>query len=88
VSVPYTGHADKPSRGEFALLEVRGNVIAADKFDSLAINEGLLEARNLAAGDYDLHLKATGEKVRIRVTDGWARAAGSRAGQSRRRSAP
>ncbi|MDB5306990.1 MAG: hypothetical protein JWO38_1192 [Gemmataceae bacterium] len=70
VTVPYLGAADKPTRGEFALLEVRGTVIAADKFDALAIKDGLLEARGLAPGDYDLWVKQTGQKVRIRVTDG------------------
>ena len=72
VSVPYLGHADKPTRGEFALLEVRGAVTVADKFDALAIKDGLVEARDLPAGDYDLHVKTSGEKVRIRITDGGA----------------
>ena len=70
VSVPYLGTADKPTRAEFALLEVRGNVIAADRFEALAIKDGLVEARGLEPGDYDLILKREGQKVRLRVTDG------------------
>ena len=31
---------------------------------------GLLELRGLAAGDYDLWLKQTGERIRVRVVDG------------------
>ena len=70
ITVPYTGTADKPSREELALFEVRGGAIAADRFDALAVRDGLLELRGLAAGDYDLWLKRTGDRVRVRVTDG------------------
>ncbi|MFO0805957.1 MAG: hypothetical protein U0791_22865 [Gemmataceae bacterium] len=70
VTVPYLGSGDKPTRGEFALLEMRGNTFVRDMFESLAINNGMLEAKNLAPGDYDLWQKVTGEKIRIRVTDG------------------
>src|SRR5262249_5563663 len=65
VTVPYMGAAEKPTRGEFALLEVRGNVIAADKFEALAIKDGLLEARGLEPGDYDLWLKRENRKIRV-----------------------
>jgi hypothetical protein len=70
VTVPYLGSGDRPTRGEFALLEMRGNTFIGDKFESLAIKDGLLECRNLAPGDYDLWQKVSGEKIRIRVTDG------------------
>src|SRR6202023_2242863 len=70
VSVPYLGSAAQPTRDELALLEVRGNVIAADRFEALAIKDGLVEARGLEPGDYDLYLKRTAERIRIRVTDG------------------
>jgi hypothetical protein len=70
VTVPYLGSGDKPTRGEFALLEMRGQFFVRDMFDSLAINDGMLEAKNLPPGDYDLWQKVTGEKIRIRVTDG------------------
>ncbi|QEL15260.1 transcription antitermination NusB family protein [Limnoglobus roseus] len=70
VTVPYLGTADRPTRAEFALFELVDGTIRADKFDSLAIANGLLELRGLAAGDYDLYLKARGEKVRVRVVDG------------------
>jgi len=70
VTVPYLGSGDKPTRGEFALLEMRGNVFLSDKFDALAIKDGMLEAKGLSAGDYDLWQKVSGEKIRIRVTDG------------------
>jgi hypothetical protein len=70
VTVPYLGTAATPTRAEFALFEVRGSAIRADKFDSLAIANGLLELRGLAAGDYDLYLKKQHERVRVRIVDG------------------
>jgi hypothetical protein len=70
VTVPYLGTAAKPLREELALFEVRGGVIAADRFDSLAVRDGLVEATGLEPGDYDLFLKREGERVRIRVTTG------------------
>jgi len=70
VTVPYLGSGERPTRGEFALLEMRGNTFVSDRFEALAIKDGLLEARGLAPGDYDLWQKVTGEKIRIRITDG------------------
>ena len=70
VTVPYLGSGEKPTRGEFALLEMRGTTFVSDRFESLAIKDGLLEAKGLPAGDYDLWQKVSGEKIRIRITDG------------------
>ncbi len=49
---------------------MRDEVIRADRFDALGVRNGLLEIRGLTGGDYDLWLKRTGEKIRIRVVDG------------------
>jgi hypothetical protein len=70
VTLPYLGTAAAPSRDEFALFEVRDDLIRADRFEALAIHDGLLELRGLAAGDYELWLKQTGEQVRVRVVTG------------------
>jgi hypothetical protein len=70
VTVPYLGMADQPAREELAFFEIRDEVIHSDKFDALAIGNGLIELRGLAAGDYDLWLKRTDEKIRVRVVDG------------------
>lgn len=70
ISLPYLGVAGKPARDEVALFAVRGDTIRADKFDSLAVEKGLLELRGLTPGDYDLFLKRSGEKIRIRIADG------------------
>jgi hypothetical protein len=74
ISLPYLGTAGKPSREELALFEVRGADIRTDKFDAIAIEKGGIELRGLAAGDYDLYLKQTGERIRIRVVAGTVQA--------------
>jgi hypothetical protein len=70
ISIPYASSAPRATREELALFEVRDNVIRADLWSSLIVGQGMLELRGLAAGDYDLHLKYTGEKIRIRVVNG------------------
>ena len=70
VTLPYLGTPGKPIREELALFEVRGTDVRTDKFDAIAVENGAIELRGLAAGDYDLHLKQTGERIRIRVVDG------------------
>jgi hypothetical protein len=70
IALPYLGTAAKPTHDELALFEMVGAVIRVDRFEALAIQDGLLELRGLAAGDYDLWLKRSGERLRIRVVDG------------------
>jgi hypothetical protein len=70
VTLPYLGTAGKPSREEVALFEMLGSNIRADKFESIAVGEGQIELCGLARGDYDLWLKRSGEKIRIRIVDG------------------
>ncbi|MBA4064353.1 MAG: hypothetical protein C0501_11700 [Isosphaera sp.] len=70
VTLPYVGVVPAASRDELALFEVRGSDIRADKFDALAVKDGRVEIVGLAPGDYDLHLKRTGEKIRVRVVGG------------------
>ncbi len=70
VRVPYLGTADQPRRSELALFEVRGNTIRNDLFESLSLSKGFVELRELKPGDYDLYLKTTNEKIRIRIVEG------------------
>jgi hypothetical protein len=70
VRLPYLGKADKATRDELALFEMRGTDIRADLFDKITVTPGVIELTRLAAGDYDLWLKRSGEKIRIRVVDG------------------
>jgi hypothetical protein len=70
IAIPYLGSADKPMRSELALFEMRGAVIQADRFDNLGIKEGMIEMTGLPAGDFELILKETGKRVRVRVAEG------------------
>ncbi|MCE9566859.1 MAG: hypothetical protein K8U57_33050 [Planctomycetes bacterium] len=70
IALPYIGVAGAASRDEFALFEVLGSNIRADKFSAIAVANGQVEIRGLAAGDYDLYQKRSGERIRIRVVDG------------------
>ena len=70
VTVPLMTGADKPQRADVALFEVRDDVIVADRFENLSVSKGLLVAGKLPAGDYDLLLKDSGDRIRIRVVAG------------------
>jgi hypothetical protein len=70
LSVPYVGTAPEASRDELALFELREGNIQTDRFEALAVRDAMVEIRGLAAGDYQLVLKRTGEQVHIRVVDG------------------
>ncbi|MCY2991239.1 MAG: hypothetical protein NTY19_25705 [Planctomycetota bacterium] len=74
LEVPYLGKAQgKPARDEVSLLELRSDSFVVDRFESLAIDGGLLRITNLARGDYDLWLKRDNQRIRIRVAAGQQR---------------
>lgn len=72
ITLPYLPSVttDKPLRSELSLLELRGDVYVADRFSNLAVKNGMLILDKLPAGDYELQLKASGSKIRIRLADG------------------
>lgn len=70
ILVPYMGSAAQPLRTELSLLELRGENFVVDRFDHIALQNGLLEITNLPPGDYSLLLKQPGTQLRIRVTEG------------------
>ncbi len=70
VRVPYLGTLAKAGRDELALFDVKGDTVRADRFDALTLTDGMVVVTGLAAGDYDLHLKAEGHVVRVRVAAG------------------
>jgi len=74
LSIPYlpAQPAAKPVREEVSLLEVRGGAFVADRFEHLAVQNGLLVLQKLPAGDYDLLLKASQTRIRVRITEGTA----------------
>ncbi|MEW6741411.1 MAG: hypothetical protein AB1486_01525 [Planctomycetota bacterium] len=64
------GVAEKLSRAEAGLLELRSGTPAYDRFENLSLANGCIELRGLAPGDYDLFLARTGERLRIRIGKG------------------
>ena len=74
LEVPYLGKAQgKPARDEVSLLELRTDSFVVDRFEALAIDDGLLRITNLARGDYDLWLKKENQRIRIRIAAGQQR---------------
>ena len=67
VQVPFLGKLD-PS--EVALFEVVAGTYVADHFGKLALENGFLVAKGLAAGDYRLQLKKSHQGMTIRVAAG------------------
>ena len=72
IALPYLGSAPKPARTELALHSRKG--IRADRFDALSIKDGMIEINGLKAGDYDLWLKESGERIRVRIAEGTTQA--------------
>lgn len=70
ITLPHLGKGQEPSRNELSLLELAGNAYGVDRFEHLAINDGLLVINGLPAGDYDLLLKSTMTQITLRVSDG------------------
>ena len=70
ITLPYVGTVGEATWTEFALFHVVGTTIRDDRFDAITIKDNRIELKGLAAGDYDLWLKATGEKIRVRVVEG------------------
>ncbi|MDH3717990.1 MAG: hypothetical protein OES79_07695, partial [Planctomycetota bacterium] len=70
VALPYMGPEAGPRREQLSLLELRGERFVADRFPALEIKNGMLQIRDLPAGDYDLLIKRSGTRIRIRLAEG------------------
>ncbi|MDM8556061.1 hypothetical protein QUF75_15150 [Desulfococcaceae bacterium HSG7] len=70
IRIPYleteTGHTLK----NYTLLEKRGTTYLADHTDKVNNLDGFLEISGLEAGDYELFLKKSRMKIKLRLTDG------------------
>ncbi|MBN1670766.1 MAG: hypothetical protein JXR37_07030 [Kiritimatiellae bacterium] len=53
-----------------SLLELRGDTFARDCRDSVQVRDGFLSVEDLPAGDYDLWLKRSDTRIRVRLTRG------------------
>ncbi|MCH2397595.1 MAG: hypothetical protein MK364_00690 [Pirellulales bacterium] len=63
-----------PRRTDYSLLEIRGDTYVSDRFEALKRVAGALRIEGLPAGDYDLLLKRTGQRIQLRVSEGVRRA--------------
>jgi len=70
LQVAYSGSAEKISRKNFALFEVRGGTYVEDAYQKLSLADGFVMAGPLAAGDYRLFIKDIDVSMTLRVTDG------------------
>jgi hypothetical protein len=70
LTLAYMGEANEPKREELSLLELRGETYAADRFEALSIDNGLLRVSDLPPGDYSLLFRDRGIQVRLRLTAG------------------
>ncbi|MCH7685990.1 MAG: hypothetical protein IH899_04795, partial [Planctomycetes bacterium] len=70
VTIPYMGRQNQPERSELSLLELRGNTFLVDRFKAISIKNGFLQLNGLPRGEYDLLLKQSGTRIRIRLTEG------------------
>lgn len=67
--IPFIG-ADPESVADAAsLLEVRWGAYTADHTSALQLADGYVTISGVPAGDYLLHLKETGQHIKIRMTD-------------------
>ncbi|MCF6284373.1 MAG: hypothetical protein L3K26_04210, partial [Candidatus Hydrogenedentes bacterium] len=68
--LPWVGAIPKRVADGASLLEMRQDVFLSDRTASLSLEGGYLVISGLPAGDYMLHLKDSGRRITVRVTDG------------------
>ena len=68
--IPYMGAQAKAERAAVSLLEKRGDTFVADRFAALAIAGGMVEIKDLPAGEYSLLLKESGQEIVVRLAKG------------------
>ena len=67
IDVPYVGPSVENPRNAVSLLELREGTFVGDRFSALTWADGMIRIRGLQPGDYDLWLKHSGDRIRIRV---------------------
>jgi hypothetical protein len=70
IHVPFMTEKEALTRADLSLLELRGDEFLADRFDAVRLNNGMLTITGLTRGDYDLLLKRSGRRIRLRITEG------------------
>ena len=75
--VAYSGTATEVSRQVASLVELRSEHYTHDRCDHMVLEGGYLELRNLPAGNFELLLQETNQRVAVRISagepaEGWA----------------
>ncbi|MCP4377806.1 MAG: hypothetical protein GY794_16720, partial [bacterium] len=70
IYLPYMGKSDSASASEVSLLQTAGNTYLSDRRSAVSIKNGMLVIQDLPAGNYDLLLKDSGQRVKISLTEG------------------
>ncbi len=73
IDIPFMRGGGKPARSDVSLLELRRGTFVADRFETLSMKDGLLRVSELPRGDYDLLLKRTGQRIKLRLSEGRVR---------------
>jgi len=70
VFIPFMGAAAKTQASDLSLIELRGNTFYKDRFKAISLVNGFVKIDDLPRGDYDLLIKRSGTRMRIRLTEG------------------
>ena len=70
IELPFMSSAAEASRDDLSLLQLSGDTFSVDQFEHLKLQDGLLVIEGLAAGDYDLLLKQSNTRIRLRIAAG------------------
>ncbi|MDA1014640.1 MAG: hypothetical protein O3A00_09340, partial [Planctomycetota bacterium] len=72
IEIPYMD-GDEAGTSAVALLERRGGTFVANRLHAVALKNGMLSVKGLAAGEYDLLLKRSNTLMRLHVGEGETR---------------
>lgn len=69
IRVRYMGSGQEVSRDEVALFAVKGSTFTNDHFGAIALADGIYNIKGLPAGDYELLLRSSARRIRLKITD-------------------
>lgn len=58
------------SRDDLSLFEIRNDLCVSDRFQNVTVKDGLIVLTKLPAGDFELLIKPSATRIKIRITDG------------------
>lgn len=69
IRVRYMGSGQEVSRDEVALFAVKGSTFTKDHFDAIGLADAMYNIKGLPPGDYELLLRSSARRIRLKVTD-------------------